>query len=168
MPRSASSELTTPRLLLRPPSVNDAAFIRAICLNPEARRYLGGPVDPSLVESKFKALVADAPEKAVWTVLTQPANSPIGLVYLDRYRDGTSLELSFQFDPLHWKHGYATEATQAVIAFARYHFPNRAIVAETQAANAASRRLLTRLGMAETGRIFRFGAEQAIFTLRPA
>ncbi len=87
------------------------------------------------------------------------------MISLDPHHDGEATEISFQILPEFWGEGFGTEAVRTVI---RHAFDEKGLdrlLAETQAANTASRRLLTRLGMEEAGRVMRFGAEQIIYSL---
>ncbi|MEL6889405.1 MAG: GNAT family N-acetyltransferase, partial [Pseudomonadota bacterium] len=96
---------------------------------------------------------------AHWVVTDRAARAPLGLVVLDHHGEEDAPELSYQFLRSSWGRGYATEACRAVIAA---HSGSR-IVAETQAANAASRRLLVRLSFVEHRYLARYGARQVIY-----
>ncbi|WP_344842821.1 GNAT family N-acetyltransferase [Kribbella ginsengisoli] len=56
--------------------------------------------------------------------------------------------------------GYAQEAVGAVLRWLPGVVPDETVVATTQSANAASLRLLGKLGFAEVERFEEFGAEQ--------
>lgn len=98
-----------------------------------------------------------------WLVETREAQHPIGLIFISHHADGEDYELSYQFHPDAWGFGYATEAAKRVIEFASRDLQLKRLIAETQSTNAASRRLLERLGMKEVRRLHRFGAEQVIY-----
>lgn len=71
--------------------------------------------------------------------------------------------MSYEFRPAAWGHGFAKEATTCVVKHALSDLGLPRILAETQAANIASCRLLQKMGFAEKQRLDRFGAEQVIF-----
>ncbi len=83
------------------------------------------------------------------------------------HHDKTDPELSYLLLPEWWGQGLATESVRAVLDHAHGCGAER-IVAETQVANAASIRLLTRLGMRFERSVVRFGEAQAIYVSRGA
>ncbi|WP_413306207.1 GNAT family N-acetyltransferase [Bacillus sp. 1P10SD] len=90
----------------------------------------------------------------------------IGMVSLDPHHDGIYYEVSYQLLPNWWGVGYATEVVQVVINFALNELKQPKIIAETQIANIVSCRPLEKLGMKLEGTINRFGAEQAIYSIK--
>jgi len=153
--------LTTNRLTLRPLQPGDNANLRGLLSDPNVRRYLGGPVPDDAISAQLSNMHDDALAYPYWTVLDE--TNPIGLVSLTPHKDGTDIELSYQFLPAIWGRGLAYEATRAVVDHALTDRTLSRIIAETQIANTASLALLTRLGMAEINRVKRFGAMQAIY-----
>jgi ribosomal-protein-alanine N-acetyltransferase len=152
--------LVTERLRLDPAGWGDAPFLWRLIGDAQVRRYLGGPVPRKRRLAWLRHCLARQAGTAVWVVRQDGAR--IGLVSLTPHKDGAAVELSYQFSPAAWGRGLAAEACAAVLALARNAIGPTEIIAETQAANHASRRLLARLGMVETGRVTRFGAEQVL------
>lgn len=79
-------------------------------------------------------------------------------VYVSRQRD--ELELAYEFLPSAWGQGFATEACEALLEWSWSSLPDSSIIAVTQTANAASRRVLQRLGFSEERTFTEWGAEQ--------
>lgn len=150
------ARLRTERLILRPVAEADLGFVEALIGDARVRRFLGGPVAEAARPAKARGYVGQA---GIW--LVEVEGRAQGLVFLGRHRDG-GRELSYEFHPDAWGLGYASEAARAVLT--RVWFGR--IVAETQAGNVASRRLLERLGMQKIRRVERFGAEQVIYATR--
>lgn len=67
--------------------------------------------------------------------------------------------------PHWWGQGLAKEAVQVIINHGLDELSQNIIVAETQLANIASRKLLEKLGMQEIKRVHRFGSEQIIYAI---
>ena len=153
----ATPELSTERLGLRPVRPADSPFLYALMGHREVRRYLGGPVTHLRRLANLLGLLKPHPGDAVWLVET--GQRRIGLLSITRHKDGAEREVSYQFHPSAWGHGFATEAVGAAL----HASPHRPLIAETQVANAASRRLLGRVGMRPRTRLVRFGAEQIIY-----
>nr|WP_226793392.1 GNAT family N-acetyltransferase [Bacillus sp. B1-b2] len=101
-----------------------------------------------------------------WVVRKKLTNNFMGLVSLDPHHDEVYPELSYQFLPKWWGKGYATEVVQFLTFFALNELKLSNLIAETQTANKSSCRLLERIGMKFERSITRFGAEQAIYSIK--
>ncbi|MEM8851112.1 MAG: GNAT family N-acetyltransferase [Pseudomonadota bacterium] len=156
--------LTTDRLILRGTLRDDAGLIDTLLSDADVRRFLGGPVPLAQRAGRVAEYLRAGAEETVWIVQTKAPGRAIGLVSLSEHHDGPDTELSYQFHPDTWDQGYATEAARKLLDFALEDLGHDRIIAETQVANAASRRLLARLGMAEVRRLTRFGAAQVIYS----
>lgn len=131
----------------------------------QVRRYLGGEVSREDFEGKFaKMLDVEAPE---FHLVVRDLDSDVfmGLVSFDRYHDGERFELSYQFLPEYWGQGIADEVLKAVIddVFSRDLCDE--LVSKTQEANAASIRLLEKLGMEPYEKLERHGTAQVVYRL---
>ena len=155
--------LTTERLQMRPPVLGDTPFIRALICDPKVRRFLGGPVPAAHLDAAVSSHLEETPNAALWIVEIRETLSPIGLISIADHHDGVEKKISFQFVQASWGMGFATEATIHILDHVTCTVEISGLIAETQVANHASRRLLTRLGMEERCRVQRFGAEQIIY-----
>ena len=155
--------LQTDRLRLGPLAARDFGFFCRLLRNREVRRFLGGPVPWTELYPRFRQSLTGSPDVGIWTVRAGDGGRPMGLVELGPHKDGRDHEVSYQFLPRYRGRGLAGEAVGAVIEHGLSGGRLPRIIAETQAANGPSRRLLERLGMVELGRVERFGAEQIIF-----
>ncbi|QTM98930.1 GNAT family N-acetyltransferase [Sediminibacillus dalangtanensis] len=157
--------LVTNHCILQLLQPSDYESILRLYRNEKVRKYLGGTVPEHKIRENFQHLFASGTPSCHWTVREKSTESFIGTVSLDLHHDGDATEISYQFLPLFWGKGYATEAVQTVIdyGFATLGLPE--IVAETQTENERSRRLLERLGMEESRSVERFGEQQTIHRL---
>lgn len=155
--------LRTPRLSLRRPEPGDEAFLRSLARNPQVRRYLGGIASPTAQDAAFADCLNPETGSAFWVAISEAGGRPIGLISLSPHVDGTDTELSYQFEPAVWGQGFATEAIQRVIDHAHDELCLPRIIAETQSANTASRRLLERVGMRVSHSLVRFGEAQTVY-----
>ncbi|APX13634.1 hypothetical protein BWR18_02090 [Tateyamaria omphalii] len=155
-------------MVLRPVALRDCRFFVRLLGNADTRRYLGGPVPWRHGIRRFREYLPLPDGNAAWIACRTTAEpQALGLVELGPHKDGTDHEVSYQFDPAVWGHGFACEAVSAVIVHALHMGVLRRVIAETQSANAASCRLLERVGMTEMVRVQRFGAEQIIYCTSP-
>jgi ribosomal-protein-alanine N-acetyltransferase len=157
--------LMTVRCMLVSLSPQDYEDVKHLLMNPEVRRYLGGPVDEQAFRPRFQAWLSAGAGSRYWVIRQTSDRQFVGVVSLGPHHGGTSTEVSYQLLPQWWGHGYGTEVVRRVIqhAFEDLHLPR--VVAETQTANKPSCRLLEKLGMQLERTVQRFGAEQAIYSV---
>ncbi|MGW2206579.1 GNAT family N-acetyltransferase [Streptomyces sp. NPDC001774] len=165
MPASSSSApsdaLSTERLLLRPVRAADVPAVTRLWTDPDVRRHLGGPVTEQVVRIRQRRVVG-AP--GVHAVVRAADGLLLGLVTVEPgARDGET-EISYQFLPEHWGHGYAREAVAAVLDATLRDTPS--VVALTQEANRPSRRLLEAVGMTHASSFVEHDAHQVLYRRR--
>jgi RimJ/RimL family protein N-acetyltransferase len=146
--------LETSRLTLRPFVEGDFDAVYAMRSDPEVARYLyQGPLSAEETRSRLErnmALSAWAVEGDWLSVAAVERES--GLVVGDMAfhwvseRDRTA-EIGFVFDPRHQGRGLATEAAAALVHWAFRDAGFHRVIGRTEARNAASARVLEKLGM---------------------
>ena len=151
--------------MLTPLRKDDVADVTALYADEAVRRFLGGPADEDEVRTSLLTLIEDgAPSEALhFWVIRLKGGGFVGTISLGAHHDGADTEVSYQLLPMWWGQGYAGEAVGAVIEYALFELGLARVVAETQRANLASRRLLERLGMRPEQTLERFGAEQVVY-----
>jgi RimJ/RimL family protein N-acetyltransferase len=143
--------IETERLALRCLTLEDAPFIRALVNDPDWIRYIG---DRKVrTDDDARRYIVDGPMKmyerhgfGLWLVRSRDDAAPMGLCGLvkrDRLED---VDLGFAFLPAFRARGYAFEAASAVLHHARSVLGVGRILAIVTPENAASQRLLRRLG----------------------
>src|SRR5699024_8560735 len=115
------------------------------------------------IHSQFKEMLHSGSDAWYWVVRDSKTNAFIGLISLDEHHSGKDIEISYQLAPRWWGAGYGTEAVGKIMSFAFSILKMPRIVAETQAANVPSRKLLEKLGMEKIDAFERFGAEQVLY-----
>lgn len=147
----------------------DLPQVARLFSEPAVRLFLGGPLSPDDAERRASELLALSEPAKVWAIRQAHATaSPlVGVVVLDRHHDVEDFEVSYLLLPEHWGHGYARTAIRQVLAYAFDVAGHKRVLAETQTANAASVRLLERLGFRHLRQVMRFGTEQSIYAAEP-
>lgn len=158
-----SQPLQCDTLTLSPITAQDRAFVLALTGDPQVRAYLGGVAPLPDREAQFEMYLRGHPRVGIWIIRLGDGLPPAGLVVLSPHQDGGSCELSYQLCPQSWGQGIATRAVGRVAEYALGELGLGHVLAETQAANAASCRLLARLGFVELNRLERHGALQVVF-----
>jgi ribosomal-protein-alanine N-acetyltransferase len=146
----------TDRLLLRYVTPGDAAFILKLLNEPSFIENIGDKRVRTLEEAS--QYLIDGPLKSyaryghgLYLVELRHSIQPIGMCGLlkrDRFRD---VDLGYAFLPEFWSRGYAYEAASAVLTFGRSSLGLSRILALVSPGNAASIKMLRKLGFAFAG-----------------
>ena len=148
------SEITTPRLRLRPLRRRDAALIG---LHASDRRVawmtatIPHPYPPGQAEAFVERTLSPVATEIVWAIDAgaDDENGLIGVVRLTR-RPGNAAEINYWVAPAFWGTGYASEAVEAVVRWARATGWS-ALTAEVLQDNVPSVKVLTRAGFEYEG-----------------
>lgn len=147
-------ELETERLVLRPFQLGDVDDVLAYAQDPEWSRYLKALPRPYLREhaEQFLArqLLQDRTVHPSWAVVRQ--GTVIGGINLRFNFEHGLAELGYSIARAHWNKGFCSEAARTVLdaAFSGHGDLNR-ICARADVRNAASRRVMEKVGMAKEG-----------------
>jgi [ribosomal protein S5]-alanine N-acetyltransferase len=150
--------LETDRLLLRPWRVAEAAIQRELWAERDPRvpphRRIDAEGHPTVGELEER-IRSDRPSSvgllAVERKDTHDVIGYCGLIDSGRGADGEP-ELAFELLRRAWRRGYATEASSAVLEWARQS-GHRRLWATVREWNTASRRVLQKVGFSETERV---------------
>lgn len=143
----------TERLLVRPRMMADLEDCLQMDRDPDVTRYIPGPwADPAA----HRAFVIDRMSQTYpdglgyWSVIAKDLPQLfLGWVMLLPVEDNVGgVEMGWRFNRASWGHGYATEASQAVLDYAFAVLDLQKIVAEIAPGNTGSIRVAEKLGMA--------------------
>jgi len=149
--QSSAADLKSRRTLLSPFVGDDLEQLLAVFQNADVRRFL---LDDSLVSREWvQSEIAASAERfsesgsGLWAVRLKTHTPIIGFAGFREFFEPPQLQLLYGLLPGYWGQGLATEAATAVCdhAFQTLHLPK--IQAAIDTPNAASRRVLKRLGM---------------------
>jgi RimJ/RimL family protein N-acetyltransferase len=164
--------LETPRLILRELTEDDARDVYRLNSNPNVMRYLGpealllSPEEAlAMLRSRIFPLYARYGMDR-WAVMLREKHAMIGLCGL-RYLPGTNeYDLGYRFLESHWGKGYATECARAVLDYGRAQLPGARIVGKAFLENAASIRVLEKIGLLFEGNEPYQGGTVAVYVSR--
>lgn len=146
-------QITTARLILRPWRPEDRAPLARINADPKVYRHLPAPLDRAESDALVDRLEAHRRKYGFgpWAVTRAETGALIGFVGLMMPGFTASftpcVEIGWRLDPAHWGQGLATEAAASVLGEAFNHHGFDEVVAFTVPKNAASRRVMEKLGM---------------------
>ena len=148
--------LETERFLLRQVTPDDVADIFHILGSPEVVRHLGRPpmatMDEAVRRVQAYQTVFDDQEGIPWAITRRGEKQVIGtFVFWHLIPDHYRAEIGYILAPEWWGQGAATEAARAVLTFGFTTMGLHSAEAQTAPENAASRRVLEKLGFVKEG-----------------
>ena len=144
-------EFPTARLLLRRFRRSDARALHGYLSLPEVVRYEPYPVQS--VEDCERLADERAGRTDMWAVCLRDSGEVIGNLYLHRNEPQAwrTWELGYVLHPDHWGRGYASEGASALVTTCFRAWAAHRVTAGCDPRNAASWRLLERLGFRREG-----------------
>lgn len=149
--------LETERLLLRRFTMDDLEALVELDGDPAVMRYLGGEPTPreeirDVILPHWLAYYARGARYGFWAAIERASGAFLGWFHL-RPLPGAGddePELGYRLRRAAWGRGYGTEEARALIDRAFRECGARRVVASTDIANLASRRVLEKCGMTIT------------------
>jgi ribosomal-protein-alanine N-acetyltransferase len=154
---SATPTLDTERLVLRQLVDADAAAVSAGAGDPRVARYLiqvPSPYPPALARRWIRGRIEWWMTGRGITLAIATREAPrvlVGTVSLRRFARDRRAELGYWLAASAWGHGYASEATRAIVDFGFTELGLARVYAQVLAGNQASLRVLEKLGMVREG-----------------
>jgi [ribosomal protein S5]-alanine N-acetyltransferase len=143
--------IVTERLVLRRAREEDLEAMHAVLSDPIATRYWSTPPHTDVEQTReWLAAMIEAVPGVREDFVVELEGRVIGKAGCFQLP-----EIGYILHPAHWGRGYATEALRAVIPYVFAHHPIPALRADIDPRNAASIRLLTKLGFTLSGRATR-------------
>ena len=153
--------ISTDRLTLRPHTLDDLPALTAMWSDAEVVRFLGG--NPSTAEESWARLLRYAGHWAMngfgwWAVIAHEEDTYLGeMGFMDFKRTmipafGEAPEMGWAFNRAAQGQGYALEAGQAALAWAKTRFGGARAVCMIAPDNAPSLKLAGKLGFSEFAR----------------
>lgn len=147
--------LETERLMLRRFAAGDVDLLVELDADPDVMRFLtGGAPSPreryvNEIIPRWLAYYETSRGFGFWAAIEKRTGDFIGWFHLRPLKDGPNdeAELGYRLRRASWGRGYATEASKALIDKGFTELRLRRVVAFTMAVNAASRRVMEKVGM---------------------
>ena len=133
---------------------SDLALAQGLWGDPEVARFLGGPFTDGQIRQRLERHMAFLRDYNVqyWPIFLLETGDHVGCGGLQPYRmDEGIYELGFHLRRAYWGRGMAEEAARAVIRFAFESLGLETLFAGHHPENAASRRVLGKLGFQYAG-----------------
>ncbi len=144
--------LETQRLVVRKISTDDAEFILELLNQPSFLRFIGDKGVRNIADAI--QYIQNGPLASYerfgfgqYLVELKESSLPIGMCGLLKRESLPDVDIGFAFLPSFWSQGYAFETAAAVMDYGRSTLGLRRIVAITSPDNAASARLLEKIGL---------------------
>ncbi|MFJ6786740.1 GNAT family N-acetyltransferase [Streptomyces angustmyceticus] len=160
LPYTPGYPIRTERLDLRPVTPDDLPAIHAYQRRPEVCRYLyWGPLDEagsraSVAAKAARTTLRESGDLLQLAVVVRESNTLVGdVTFVWRSSEHRQGGIGYVFHPDHAGHGYAAEASRALLELGFEELHLHRIQAELDGRNTASARLLERLGMRREGHL---------------
>jgi len=160
--------LTTERLVLRPLRRSDAGDVRRLAGSravAEAALHIPHPFEDGVAEAWIAEVRARHEEGrgVAFAVTLRSDGSLVGAIGLSEIEPSHRAELGYWIGEPFWGRGYATEAAHPVLAFAFERLGLIRVHANHLARNAASARVLQKIGMRHEGVLRRHVRHSGVF-----
>jgi RimJ/RimL family protein N-acetyltransferase len=163
--------LSTERLILTTPKVEDLDEVFELQSDPEVMRHIGdGARTRALVETFLKMAMEHYAKHSFsfFSVREKETNHFVGqagLVYLGYDDNQPNIEVGYRLHTTYWGKGYATELTTALIewGFRTLNIPKLMAVADPN--NLASHKVLLKAGMTYSGTTTYWNREVSCFEI---
>ncbi len=144
--------LETERLRLRRLTPDDSAFTLELLNEPSYHQFIGDRGVRTLDDAR--RYIENGPMASyeryghgLYLVVLKDGEVPMGMSGLIKRDSLEDVDVGYAFRPQFWSQGYATEATEAVLAYGRHTFGLKRIVAIVSPDNYRSIKLLEKLGL---------------------
>ncbi len=146
-------ELLTPRLRLRGFQPDDLAALVAMNRDPEVMRYIRAVGGEEEETRKAAALISDNQDKplGIWAVEGRDDGCFHGAAMLIRLPEGDDIEVGYRLARAAWGRGIATEAALCLRDHGFESLGLEEIVAVADPGNAASHKVLRKIGLSFRG-----------------
>jgi ribosomal-protein-alanine N-acetyltransferase len=160
--------IETARLLLRKPSLDDAANVFAYASDPGYFRFIPAEPHASIEDSgKFLQGVLDAMargERIAWGIVDKASGKFVGSCnFHDIAPKHNRAALGYAIARTHWGHGYMTECIRSVIAWGVSVAGLHRIEAICDVDNVGSERVMQKCGMRLEGTLRDYRLEQGVY-----
>jgi ribosomal-protein-alanine N-acetyltransferase len=168
-PRDNIPCITTPRLILRAFTEEDADPLYRVWNDRDVTRYFPNP-DPPARERMLKIInyqLAHWDEFGYgwWGVVLRNSQELIGWAGLQFLPETIETEVAYLFGKGYWGQGYATEAAMASVQFGFETLGLKSIIAVVHPENKASIHVIEKLGMSFIDRANYFGMDVYHYSL---
>lgn len=159
----------TERLILRPMTENDVAAVFALRKDAEIMRFIREPQKSRAEAASWIKLVSSRWESekiGFCAVIEKESKEFVGWCGLWILKESGAIEVGYAIAQNFQHKGYATEAAEVCLAYGFEQLNLRKIVAVTRPENAASRRVMEKLGMRYDGLGRFYGLDLAHYSIK--
>ncbi len=155
--RTSQPTIRSQRLVLRPFTLKDAPTVQRLAGHrdiADTTLRIPHPYEDGMAEEWISSLQPgfDAGAQATFAIVRRENTGVIGAIGLTIEQDSNVAELGYWIGKPFWNNGYATEATEAILAYGFAELRLSRINAQHLARNPSSGRVMQKAGMTCEGR----------------
>lgn len=162
----------TERLYLRAFVPEDAEMIYRLNSDPDVMRHMPDHAKANASRESAERMVERSmssyeahPGLGIWPTCLREDDACIGWTCLKQLDDTDEIELGYRFFPEHWGKGLATEISREVVRYGFEDLGLQCIVGITHPENAASRRVLEKVGFRYERDAHHYGIDVTYYVL---
>jgi [ribosomal protein S5]-alanine N-acetyltransferase len=160
----------TARLLLRPFTADDVDDILALDGDPRVMRYINGGIpgtrdDAQATVGRILRRYVEHPGTGAWRVARRDDARFCGWVSLKHADTSPDIEIGYRLMHHAWGQGFATELARAMVRRGFDGLALERIIGVTDPDNAASQRVLRKIGMRDEGFGHYYGRDLRLFAI---
>jgi ribosomal-protein-alanine N-acetyltransferase len=158
--------IRTARLRLRPVSLEDLDALYSIWTDPEVREFFwdGEVISREKAEAGVREAMGDFARYGLGLWVATEGEDVVGFCGLRPLDYAQGVEILYGFAPSHWGRGFATEAAAAMLRYGFEEVGLDRILGIADRENAASRRVLEKIGMRFEGETLHEGRQEARYS----
>lgn len=143
----------TDRLILRTLELTDIDAVMGFWGDPEVMKYCGGTGtrEQELRSIRYYMQMQDERGFSPYLIVQKETEDRIGVCGFNPPGEGYDAELIYHLAKSHWGKGYATEAAEGCLEYARETLSFKRIIASADPRNAASQKILLNIGFQPIG-----------------
>ncbi len=134
---------------------DDLDWFAGLYGDADVTRYLGGLKTRGQVEEMFRTRIIDYyaanPGMGIWQTVERASGDPVGFHLINHIHGETIIQVGYGLATGAWGKGYATEMALAVLRYGFTDLGLGTIVGMTDLRNAASLRVLEKIGLERRG-----------------
>jgi RimJ/RimL family protein N-acetyltransferase len=164
--------LETTRLILRSPEIADLDHFVILRSDPDVMKYLGdGKVQTKKEVARFLKTTIAYQKKypySFFCVFEKDTGDFVGQASLSHFAFNdkqSDNEIAYRLHKRFWRKGYGTEIAQALVDCGFKYLTVKRLVAFVDPENIASRRVIEKIGMTDTGTILYYGRERPCYEI---
>lgn len=157
--------------MLREIQLEDFDDLLRMNSDPDVMKYVGNGTTRNYgqMEKEIDLLISHyirKPGLGIWATVLKNSNTFVGASGLVYYDNTPEIEIGYRMLKEHWNQGYATEASLGLLNYGFVTLKLKKIVSSAHVDNAASQRVMQKIGMKFVDNRIQYGCLQSYYEIQ--